>query len=191
MTILCSLADVRRMLNFTIGADNSNDTLIETVLIPAASQMIENDCQFTFGTLQGTLYADAAHPYLKGSTLYFRDNYVQSIGWFTSDTGTLTADMYDLLPLNYSPKYAVRLRPGNSWNYETANKAFTIGGTFGYGTLPADVNYAATRLAAWMYQTRDSAGNIQVINDVTRVPAEAPPLVKNILSKYRHSLLFA
>jgi hypothetical protein len=190
MTILCTLSEVRQMLHFAAN-DTGNDGLISSVLIPAASQMIENAVQFTFGTIQGTLNFDAGHPYLKGDTLYFRDNLVISIGYFTSDQGTLTADMYDLLPLNFTPKYGARLRPGNSWNVGVANKAFTVGGTFGYGTLPADVNFAATKLAAWMYQTRDSEGNIQVVNDVTQIPASAPPMVKTILDKYKHGLLFA
>lgn len=190
MSLLCTLAEVRAMLHFK-AADTPDDGLITSVIIPAASQMIENDVQVTFGSETGTLYLDACHPYLKGNTLYFRDNYVTAVNRLTSDTGTLTPDMYDLLPLNFSPKYAARLRPGNAWNYQTAAKAFTLSGEIGYGTLPADVNFAATKLAAWIYQTRDSEGNIQVVNEVTQIPANAPPLVKNILSKYKHSLLFA
>ena len=188
--LLCTLAEVRKMIGLDSGQDTGDDTLIESVLIPAASQMIQNDCQFTFGTLQSYLKADAAPPYLFGNKLYFRDNLVIGIDNFTSDIGTLTSDMYDLLPLNGTPKTAARLKPGQSWNYQNAQAAFTITGTLGYGSIPSDVNYAATKLAAWMYQTRDSDGQIQVVNDITVVPAEAPAMVKSILSKYKHNLLY-
>lgn len=190
MTILCTLAEVRAMLHLNASA-TSDDGLISSVIIPAASQMIENEARLTFGTLQSSLYLDAAHPYLKGNTLYFRDNLVVGVDNFTSDTGTLTSVMYDLLPLNFSPKYAARLRPGYDWGYSVAEKAFTVTGTLGYGTLPADINFAATKLAAWIYNTRDSEGNIQIVENVTEVPAQAPPLVKSILEKYKHDMVFA
>ncbi len=190
MTILCTLAEVRSMLHFDAG-DTADDSLIQNVLIPAASAMIEGDCHFNFGTLQSFLKADAAPPYLYGNTLYFRDNLVVAIDNFTSDSGTLTPDMYDLLPLNFTPKDRVRLKPGYSWMVNVANGAFTITGTLGYGSIPSDVNFAATKLAAWMYQTRDSEGNIQVIENVTEVPAQAPPLVKNIVRRYSHDQIFA
>lgn len=189
MTILCTLPQVRAMLHFA-ATDTGDDDLIEDVLIPAACEMIENEVQFSFSTISGTLHLDAQHPYLKGNTLYFRDNYVVSIDRFTSDTGTLTTDMYDLLPLNFTPKYAARLRSGQSWGVSVAEKAFTITGTLGWGSTPSDVSFAATKLSAWLYQTRDSEGNIQVIENVTEIPESAPPLVKNILSKYKHNLLF-
>lgn len=188
--LLCTLAQVRKMIGLTGAEDTSDDDLIENELIPAASQIIQNSCQITFGTLQGTLKMDAAHPYLKGNTLYFRDNYVTGIDRFTSDAGTLTSGMYDLMPLNGTPKYGARLRPGNSWNVVNPAAAFTIVGTLGYGSIPWDVGVAATKLAAWMYQTRDSDGAIQVVNNVAEVPAQAPPQVHTILSKYKRNLLF-
>jgi hypothetical protein len=99
--------------------------------------------------------------------------------------------MYDLLPLNFMPKYAARLKSGQSWGVAMPEKAFTIIGTLGWGSTPNDVSFAAAKLVAWMYQTRDSAGNIQVVENVTEIPAAAPPMVKNILSKYKHGLIFA
>jgi len=56
---------------------------------------------------------------------------------------------------------------------------------------PTDIVTACRRLAAWMYQTRDSSGEVQIVENVTNVPAEAPPMVRRILSKYAHNLLFA
>lgn len=193
MTInLCTLSQVRSMLHFE-SADTGDDSLISDVLIPAASDMIQNQVQYTFGTLSGaSLYLDAFHPYLKGDTLYFRDNVVTQVDRFTSDTGTLTAGVdFDLLPLNFNPKTRARLRSGASWQVNVPQKAFTIYGTLGYGSIPSDVNFAATKLAAWMYQTRDSEGNIQVVENVVEVPANAPPLVLTIVRKYEHALIFA
>lgn len=189
MTLLCTLAQVRAMINLTGTGD---DSLISDVLIPAASQMIEGEVQFTFGTLQGNLNLFAGHPYLINDTLYFRDNLVIGVDAIQTDNGTLTANTdYVLLPLNFSPKYGARLMTWNALNVSNPAGTLTVTGTLGYGSIPSDVNFAATKLAAWMYQTRDSDGQIQVVNDITTVPAEAPPMVKSILSKYRRSLLFA
>jgi len=66
----------------------------------------------------------------------------------------------------------------------------TLQGTLGYGSIPSDVNFAATKLAAWMYQTRDSDGDVQVVGDITVIPASAPPMVKSIISKYKLNLLY-
>lgn len=190
MTLLCTLAQVRAMINITGTGD---DSLISDVLIPAASAMIENECQFTFGTLQGgSLTLFAGHPYLINNTLYFRDNVFAQVDAITTDNGTLVADTdYSVLPLNFTPKTRARLINWSAVSVTNPSGTLTVSGTLGYGSIPSDVGFAATKLAAWMYQTRDSDGQIQVVNDITTVPAEAPPMVKNILSKYKHNLLFA
>lgn len=192
MTLLCTLAQVRKMIGLSDGDDTGDDTLIDNVLIPAASAMIENDVQFTFGTLQSSLTLFTRPPYLVNGVLYFRDNVITAIDSFNVDTGTLTENTdYVLLPLNSTPKTRAQLLAWDSTNVTNTAGTLTITGTLGYGSIPSDVNFVATKLAAWMYQTRDSAGEIQVINDITVVPAEAPPMVKIILSKYRHNLIFA
>ena len=190
--LLCTLEQVRKMIGLTPGDDNGDDTLIEGVLIPAASDMIQNDVQYAFGTLQGSLELFAAPPYLYGSTLYFRDNVVTAIDSFNTGSGTLTPNVdYVLLPLNFAPKTRALLINFTTVDVNNPAGTLTITGTLGYGSIPSDVNFAATKLAAWMYQTRDSDGQIQVVNDITTVPAEAPAMIRSILSKYKHSLIFA
>jgi len=189
--LLCTLAQVRAMLHFA-AADTGDDTLIQDVLIPAASEMIQSEVQYTFGTLHGSLELFAGHPYLIGNTLYFRDDVVTTVDSFNTDNGTLTPEVdYVLLPLNFAPKTRALLLNWDSTSVTNPAGTLTLTGTLGYGSIPSDVNFAATKLAAWAYQTRDSTGDIQVVNDVTQVPASAPPMVKSILSKYKHALLFA
>lgn len=189
--LLCTLAQVRAMLHFD-AADTSDDSLIQDVLIPAATDIVNNEAQFTFGTLQGDLKLFAHPPYLVGSTLYFRDNAVTSVDSFNTDDGTLTADVdYVLLPLNANPKTRAHLINWSSLNVTNPAGTLTVTGTLGYGSVPSDVNFAATKLVAWAYQTRDSEGNIQIVGNVTEIPAAAPGIVKTIMSKYKHNLLFA
>lgn len=190
--LLCTLAQVRKMIGLSASDDTGDDALIEDVLIPAASEMIQNDVQYTFGTLQSSLQLFAGHPYLAGNTLYFRDNVVTTIDSFNTDNGTLTPDVdYVLLPLNSTPKTRALLINWSAVSVNNPAGTLTITGTLGYGSIPSDVNFAATKLSAWMYQTRDSDGAIQIVNDVTTVPAEAPGMVKAILSKYKHNLIFS
>ncbi len=192
MTLLCTLDQVRKMIGLTDGEDPGDDSLIESVLIPAASDMIQNDVQFTFGTLVGSLEVFAGHPYLKGNTLYFRDNVFTRLDSIQTDGGTLTDGIdYTPLPLNFTPKTRALLTNFNSFTVNNPSGTLVLNGTLGYGSIPSDVNFAATKLAAWMYQTRDSDGAIQVVNDITTVPAEAPAMIKTILSKYKLNLVFA
>lgn len=191
MTQLCTLAQVRSMLHFD-ATDTGDDSLIENVLIPASSQMIENDCQFTFGTLPGSLQLFAAPPYLLGNVLYFRDNVFTTIDAITTNQGTLTPNEdYVALPQNFAPKTRAMLLSFNNTGISNPAGTLTVSGTLGYGSIPPDVNWAATRLAAWLYQTRDSSGEVQIVENVTNVPAEAPPAIRRTLAKYAHNLLFA
>lgn len=188
--LLCTLDQVRAMLH--MGAtDTSDDPLIEDVLIPAASQMIQNDAQFTFGTLISSLKLFAGHPYLKGNRLYFRDNVVTAIDSLNTDNGTLTADVdYVLMPLNFTPKTSALLLNWSAVSVNNPAGTLTLSGTLGYGSIPSDVGFAATKLAAWMYLTRDSEGNIEVVGDVAQVPAQAPSMVKLIVNKYKLNLIY-
>lgn len=172
--------------------NTGDDTLIENVLIPAATDMINNEVQFTFGTLYGSLDLFAGPPYFVDGVLYFRDNYVSTLDAITTDNGTLTQNVdFVLMPMNFAPKTSAALINFSTPSISNPAGTLTISGTLGYGSIPNDVNYAATKLAAWMYQTRDSSGEIQIVNDVTIVPAEAPAMVRSILSKYKHNLLYA
>lgn len=191
--LLCTLQQVRKMIGLSYPAeDTGDDGLISDVLIPAASDMIQNEVQYQFGTLVGSMKLFAFPPYLVGGVLYFRDNVVTSIDSIGTDNGTLTPNIdYVALPLNSLPITRAALITWNTTSVNNPAGTLVLNGTLGYGSIPNDVNFAATKLAAWMYQTRDSDGNIQVVNDITVVPAEAPAMVKSILSKYKHNLLYA
>jgi len=191
--LLCTLQQVRTMIGLNDPlSDTGDDGLIESVLIPAATDMINNEVQYTFGTLYGGLNLFAGPPYLVGGVLYFRDNVMTQIDTISGIDGTLSAGTdYVLLPLNFSPKTAAALINFSTVSIANPAGTLTITGTLGYGSVPSDVNFAATKLAAWMYQTRDSDGDVEIVGDVTVIPANAPPMVKNILSKYKHNLLYA
>jgi hypothetical protein len=191
--LLCTLQQVRKMIGLGDPlTETGDDALIEDVLIPAATDMINNEVQFPFGTLYGSLELFAAPPYYVGGVLYFRDNVVTQIDSIASSSGTLTAGTdYVLMPLNFAPKTSAALINFSTLSINNPAGTLTLNGTLGYGSIPSDVNFAATKLAAWMYQTRDSSGEIQIVNDVTIVPSEAPAMVHKILSKYKHNLLYA
>lgn len=186
MADLTTLANVRQLLGFAAD-ETGDDALIQNMLIPAASSMIEGYCKRTFGTLNGTLTLDACPPYLFGDTLFLRDAELTGIySMVVNAATTLTSADFDLLPYNSDRKFEVRLKAGKSWHVSSVRGAFVIAGTLGYGSIPNDVSYAATRLAGWLYQTRDNEGDVYIANDTTTIPAEAPPLVFKILDKGRY-----
>lgn len=186
MPNLTTLAKVRQLLGFADDS-TSDDDLIEDVLIPAASTMIENYCKTYFGTLQSSIRLDANRPYLYGNVLYFRTD-VQGVDSFiVNATNTLTSADYDLLPYNEPPYAMARLRTGATWGVIDNEGAFIITGTLGRGVnVPSDVQYAATRLTTWLYQTRDNKGDIFIADNTATIPAEAPPMVFKILDMGRY-----
>lgn len=193
MTDLTTLDKVHQLGKFTVNGtlQTADDPLIEDVLIPAASEMIENHCQVTFSLANGTMTLDAAPPFLYGDRLFFRQNDAAGVYQVTTDTGTLQSADYDLMPLNGPPYTGLRLRQGVQWNVSDWRAAIKVAGTLGYSAdVPSDVSYVATRLVWWMYQNRDNDGSIMVVDNVKQIPSDAPPLVFKVLQKYVKSQVY-
>lgn len=193
-TDLTTTAAVKRQLGIGVGGTlNTVDDDLIAVYVTEASQFIETECMRSFGTLVGTNYYDAAYPVIDGRTLYFDQDYVSVDSVWNGANGTLNAADYRLLPLHYSPKYALQLLASSNATWQVGNNGFVqnaIGviGTTGYSTpadRPADITLAATKLAAWLYQNRRNDGStVQIADGSTVIPAEAPTFVLRTIQKY-------
>ncbi|GIV50516.1 MAG: hypothetical protein KatS3mg038_1037 [Candidatus Kapaibacterium sp.] len=200
MSLLTTAQAVKEQLSI---ASHTDDHLIER-LVRDASAMIETHCGRIFGTLIGTLQYDRRPTLIggriDGRILYFDRDVLKIDVLINGVYGTLDSQSYRLLPTNppitsratLFPRYAVELLtpPVLPWGLSSSGSqgAITIIGTFGYclpHEVPYDVQLAATRLAAWLYQNRDNDGSsVQAPDGTLTIPAEAPSFVLKTLQRY-------
>lgn len=181
-----TLSAVKSQLNIE-ASNTDDDTLIET-FVTQASEMIDSVCNRRFIATPGTLKLDACPPHLYGNTLFFGDD-VTSVLSISDANGEIDSANYWLKPNNTSPKWGAAFKSGYTPQYDSsAQQAITVVGSLGYAvSAPSDINLAATRLAAWMYQTRDNTGeSVRFMDGTTIIPANAPPLVMTILQRGRY-----
>lgn len=194
MTDYTTTAAVKRQFNIGVnGTTNTTDDDLIALYVTQASQMIDTETRRTFTPAVGTLFFDARYPVVDGNCLYFSEDYLSIDALSNGANGTLNPSDYRLLPLNASPKYAVQLLPKSNLTWVVGNDGFVqnaicVIGTAGYcldTNRPADITLAATKLAAWLYMTRDSDGStVQIANGAIAIPANAPEFVLRTIDKY-------
>lgn len=187
-------AAVKAQLNIGVnGTTNTTDDTLIGLYVTQASQMIATECLRPFSETVGTLFYDARYPVIENNILYFDQDYLGVDAVSNGVNGTINAANYRLLPLHYSPKYALQLLPKSNLSWQTGNDGFVqnaicVIGTTGYclsSNIPADITLAATKLAAWLYQNRDNDGaQVQLADGSIAIPAQAPTFVLRTISKY-------
>ena len=152
-TTLQDLKDCFATESFDVVDDNVMNDLINT-----ASRLIDTVCSRTFYTRTETRYFDIpgnrsfpmdAYDNRKGGgyrlELPFDDD-LQTVTTLTNGDGTTIAStQYDLLPYNFTPKYALRLKRSSpvAWLTDTNGnfeRVIAVAGTWGFcdRTTPAD-----------------------------------------------------
>ena len=194
MTDYCTVAMVKRQLGIGVtGTINTVDDDLIAVYVTEASQLIATECMRPFSETVDTLFYDAAYPVVNNNILYFDQDFLGVDAVWNGANGTLNPSFYRLLPPNFSPKYGLQLlvKSNAVWvvgNDGFAQNAIGVAGTTGYclsANRPADITLAATKLAAWLYQTRDSDGStVQIATGAIAIPANAPTFVLRTISKY-------
>ena len=172
MGTLTNLNDVKRALS--IGS-NTNGTLVfdknldDTQIasdIQTASDFFSQETGNNYYGAPGTLTLDTTGKYIRHRRLFFRDDVLRSITRIENDgTGTLTSSDWVTMPRNSSPYYGVELKTKSwSWSNSPLGSIKVIGdlGENANGQPSSTVHLAVTRLASWMYKTRDTRGQIQL-----------------------------
>lgn len=193
MADLTTTAAVKRQLAIGVnGTANTVDDDLIAVYVTDASKLFETECQRTFSSTVGSYLYDQGYPVTSGNILYFRDDMLGVDSVVNGANGTLDSTQFRLLPPDDTPKYALQLLSRSSlfWqngNDGSAQNAIQVNGTRGFcltGTVPADVALAVTKLAAFLYQTRDNLESIQVAEGMTVLPAQAPAVVLRTIQRY-------
>lgn len=188
MANLTTLAAVKLQLNIT---GTLSDILI-TDYVEQASGAIERETQRIFNAMPGTLTFDNCEPYVYGRRLYLHTDVIGIYTVFDGE-GTLTDGEYVLKPYNVNAKQQIELRSRRWANgVYGAQQAITVAGSLGYSaTPPADVELAATKLAAFLYQTRDNVErSVRFADGTTEIPADAPSIVLKVITQYRRVQIY-
>lgn len=187
----CTLAEFKAYAIPDGATDAADDAVIEDI-IEAASRWIDGKTGRTFYSRAAeTRYFDTPDT----RELWLDDDLI-SITTLTNGDGTVIASTdYVLLPNNYSPKYAIKLRDASSESWELSStdnspeKAITVLGSWGYAaTAPDDIKTACIMLSDSMYRRR-MGENVSGVASVTAAgvvisPADIPSGVMALIRPY-------
>lgn len=184
------VADVKLYRGIASG-ETDDDTLIET-LLDAAQSVIDGYCDRTFDyTTTSTKYFDAVED-VDGRRLYLGDDLAAIVTLTNGDGAVVASTSYTTVPRNETPYREIVLKSGStvSWDYTNdPEDAITIRGRWAYGmTIPAAIQQAAIRLAAYFYAQKDAqVFDVTMYPDagVMTVPQGIPRDVQELLRPYR------
>lgn len=201
MGTLSNLNDVKRELAIasnttgTLVFDKNLDDVQIATDIQRASDFFSQETQNNYYGAPGTLTLDYTNKYIHGRKLFFRDDVLRSITRIENDAvGTLTSTDWVTLPKNSTPYYGVELKT-KYWSYSTsplgAIKVIGDLGNNANGQPSSLVHLAVTRLASWLYKTRDTRGQIQLSTRTAQTSNEEgiPNVVIEVIeNEKRHRL---
>lgn len=204
MATLTTIAAVKRQLGITLYVDgtlttNDSDDDVLQAAVEQASQMFQTECRREFTATPGaTLTYDLAPPDIYGSQLFFRADFLGVDQVYNGNGSLIPASNYVLLPNNGLPKYGLQMVNGGGQWYQNPTtgykQAITVNGTTGFCETedrPSDVTRAVTKLAAWLYQTRDNTGDVVKFADGTMsIPSDVPNIVLQTIKNYKRPQLY-
>ena len=183
-----SVSKVKSYLGITGSGD---DDLLQT-FIDSAAKFIESWTGRKFGVQADTTRTFDAIDDVDASMLWFDEDLCAITSVTNGDSIVVASNEYTTQPRNETPYYALRIltSSGKSWTYtEDHQDAISIVGRWGYSTdVPADVELACIRLAAYLYRQKDNAGDLDrgiVAGNATILPASLPADIRTLLDPYR------
>lgn len=178
-----------------IESPDGIDDVVISNLISAASRYIDRFTGRRFYASTETHYLDLPVSGIDRRILFLDDDLLSVTTLTNGDTTVITSTYYDLLPLNSSPKFAIRLKNSSTYNWEPKNGsdrigAISIAGSWGYSsTTPDDIKQACYEMALTAYRRRSTIGSGQMAgailpSGVTVMPEDVSKTVMQILRGY-------
>jgi len=170
----------------------SGDDALITGFIAATQTYIDGYCHQTFEAATDSTRTFDPTCDVDGPTLYF-DAPLIAITSVTNGDGVVVAPTaYVTEPRNMTPWYGLTLKSnsGISWTYGGAlENAIAIVGKWAYSlTADANIQQAATRLAAYFYRQRDNGLDLDRIiqtNSGVVMPLDLPRDICKLLEPYK------
>ncbi len=170
MTDYITLAEFKSYAKI-VSVDGIDDAVI-SALISGASLYIDKFTGRRFSSNTETHLFDV--PTGRDRNILFLDDDLLSITTLTNgDSTVITSGYYNLLPLNKSPKYAIRLKDSSSYAWEPTSSgdyvgAISVAGAWGYAaTAPADIKTACYEISMAAYKRRSTIGSNQAPSVMT------------------------
>ena len=161
-----TLAEMRARAGITAALDTTDDATIEAV-VEAVSRAIDNYTRRTFYSRTETRYFDTP----AGRELLLDDDLISITTLTNGDATVITSADYQLLPLNSTPKFSVRLKQSSavSWQGDADGNqegVISIAGAWGYAsTTPKPIHEACLIQSMRIFKRKDSPFGIAGVVD--------------------------
>lgn len=179
-------------LKLYLNIDTAKDDALLVVTLKRAIATFENMCGRSFVPAVETRYIDATdEQVVNGKRLFLRDGDLVEITELKIDSEIVPDDEYYLE--GEVPHFVVRLTNASDFNFHSytvsPERSIAITGRWGYqDEVPDDVFGAIIRLAAWLYQQKDNAMELDrpiAMSNAMVLPASLPSDVEAIAGFYR------
>lgn len=180
----------------TLSSDPLDDGVIENI-IEAVSRYIDAETLRTFYARTTTTRLQS----VQDDRLLYLDDDLLSIdasGLVNGDGTVIASTQYKLLPLNGTPKYAIRLNDSSPLYWTADSSGDTVGvisvtGSWGYSTTaPDDVRLACMIIVKGVYNRRfgdnQSSDSTITTGGVVITPRDIPLMAARTINKYRRQL---
>lgn len=179
-------------LKLYLNIDTSKDDALLVATLKRAVKTFENMCGRTFVPAAETRYFDANdEQVITGKRLFIRDGDLIEITELKIDSEIVPDDEYfctGAIPYN-----TLRITDGSDFSFRdftlTPERSIAITGRWGYqDEVPDDVFGAIVRLAAWLYQQKDNAMELDrpiAMSNAMVLPASLPSDVEAIAGFYK------
>lgn len=183
-----------------LGIQSGTDDSLLSDIVAEAQAAVDNFTNRTFeAAADTTRYYNALDIRYGGrvdafqNTLLLDFDLCQVTTVLNGNGQTIPAEAYVLLPTNFVPSYAIKIKMNTSyvWTYVgTPDTAISITGRFAYSiTCPTPIRAATRRLAGYMYRAKDNTAetdrSIMSADGVSIAAPAIPTDVTRMLEPYR------
>jgi hypothetical protein len=190
----CTLAEFKNFDRIT-STDATDDGVIESI-IEMASRFIDWWTGRRFYATSASRYFDAPDT----RDLWLDEDLISVTSVTNGDGTAIASGEYQLLPLNESPKYAIRLKASSSvsWTGDSNGNTegvVTVAGSWGYASsTPSDIKNACMLIAASVYRKRfgatEGGGKATITaGGVVLMPETMPAAAQAMLTQYRKMVI--
>lgn len=189
MTDYTTKANVKALINSRGLATDLTDDSVFDQLISAASAYMENQTHRVFVAASATRYFDT--PLADDARMLFIDECTGVTSVTNGFGGLIPSTEYLVLPVNSTPKYAIRLKATSSYSWELSTTgdreaAITVVAPWGYSaSCPADVRSAVESIVVNMYQSRRGQG----ADGIAQITAAGVIITPKDISAYAESVI--